>query len=159
MFHYNIIVDSLYYAKPSLTWVFSRRFSVLCAPLSILDGSGRSGCFGVHFPLLKSWNGRDVSVDGMCHWVKKCVFLKWNFFRHAEQQFCGYWISLTHNARSGKVSSSHCYLDRRLLHEIDEIVYEYDRKQFHPLLYVAISRVIFNTLFNIIRVYRSWYVL
>ena len=29
---------------------------------------------------------------------------------------------------SGKVGSSHCYLDRRPLHEIDEIVYEYDRK-------------------------------
>ena len=37
-------------------------------------------------------------------------------------------------------------------HEIDEIVFEYDRKQFHRLVYVAISRVIFNTLFNIIRV-------
>ena len=29
---------------------------------------------------------------------------------------------------------------------------EYDRKQFHRLVYVALTRVIFNTLFNIIRV-------
>ena len=48
------------------------------------------------------------------------------------------------NARSGKVGSSHCYLDRRPLREIDEIVYEYDRKQFHRLVYVALSRVIFE---------------
>ena len=31
-------------------------------------------------------------------------------------------------ARSGKVGSSYCYLDRR---EIGEVVYEYGRKQFH----------------------------
>ena len=39
-----------------------------------------------------------------------------NFFRRAKQNFCGYWIRLTRNARicnarSGKVDSSHCYLD------------------------------------------------
>ena len=34
---------------------------------------------------------------------------------------------------------------------IDEIVYEYDRKHSQQLVYVALSRVIFNTLFNIIR--------
>ena len=66
---------------------------------------------------------------------------------------------LTRNARSGKVSSSHCYLNRRPLHEIDEIVYEYDKKQFQQLVYIVISRVIFNTLVNIIRVCRSRYVL
>ena len=44
------------------------------------------------------------------------------------------------NARSGKVGSSHYYLDRRPLHEIDEIVYEYDRKQSQQLVYVAISK-------------------
>ena len=33
------------------------------------------------------------------------------------------------------------------------------QKQFHRLVYVALSRVIFNTLFNIIRVCRSRYVL
>ena len=38
-----------------------------------------------------------------------------NFFRRAEQIFCRYWIRLTRNARSGKVGSSHCYLDRRPL--------------------------------------------
>ena len=33
------------------------------------------------------------------------------------------------------------------------------KKQSQQLVYVAISRVIFNTLFNIIRMYRSRYVL
>ena len=85
-----------------------------------------------------------------------------NFFTCAEEKFCGYWIRVTHNVRSSKVGSSHCYLDRRPLHEIatfNEIVYEYDRKQFHRLVYVALSRVIFITLFNIMRVCRSGYVL
>ena len=51
------------------------------------------------------------------------------------------------------------YLDRRQLYEIDEIVYEYDRKHSQQLVYVAISRVIFNTLFNNICMCRSRYVL
>ena len=38
------------------------------------------------------------------------------------------------NARSGKVGSSHCYLNRQPLHEIDELVYEYDIKQFNRML-------------------------
>ena len=51
---------------------------------------------------------------------------------------CGYYIRLTRNgricnARSGKVGSSHCYLDRRPLHELDEIVYEYDKKTFSTI--------------------------
>ena len=62
-------------------------------------------------------------------------FVTENFFRRAEKKCCGYWITLTRNARlcharSGKVGSSHCYLDRRPLHEMetfDEIVYEYDK--------------------------------
>ena len=53
------------------------------------------------------------------------------------------------NACSGKVGSSNGYLDRRPLHEMDEIVYEYDSTQFHGLVYVALSREIFNTLFNL----------
>jgi hypothetical protein len=40
-----------------------------------------------------------------------------------------------------------------------KLVYENDRKQFHRLVYVALSKVIFNTLFNIISVCRSWHVL
>ena len=48
---------------------------------------------------------------------------------------------MTRNAPKGKYGSSHYYLDRRPLHEIDEIVYEYDRKQFHRLVYVALLRV------------------
>jgi hypothetical protein len=35
---------------------------------------------------------------------------------------------LTPNDRSGKVGLSHYYLDRRLLHEIDDVVYEYEKK-------------------------------
>ena len=35
------------------------------------------------------------------------------------------------------------------LHEIDKIVYEYDKKHSQQLVYVALSRVIFNKLFNI----------
>ena len=65
-------------------------------------------------------------------------FLIENFSRRAEQKFCGYWIRLTRHARSGKVGSSHCYLDQRPLHEIDEIVYEFDRKWFHRMVYVTI---------------------
>ena len=92
--------------------------------------------------------------------LPRSIMLFWseNVFRRAEKKNCGYWIRLRRNARlcnarSGKVGSSHCYLDQRPLHEIDEIVYEYDRKLSQQLVYVALSRVIFNTLFNIIRVY------
>jgi len=38
------------------------------------------------------------------------------------------------NTRSGKVSSSHCYLDQRPLNEIDEIVYEHDKKHSQQLV-------------------------
>ena len=92
-------------------------------------------------------------------WLNSLTFWSENFFRHAEQRCCTYWIRLTRNARSGKFSSSHCYLDRWPLHEIDEIVYEYDRKQFNRLVYIALSRVIFNELCNIIHVCRSRYIL
>ena len=89
------------------------------------------------------------------------TFWSENFFRRSEQKCCGYWIRLTRNvrvcnARSGKVGSSHCYLERRQLHEMatfDEIVYEYDRKH-SQLVYVSLSSN-FNTLFKIIRVCRS----
>ena len=92
-------------------------------------------------------------------WKLYTTFWSENLFRRAEQIFRGYWIRITRNARSGKVGSRHCYLHRRPSHEMDKIVYEYDRKQFHRLVYVALPRVIFNTLFNIIRVGRSRYVL
>ena len=62
-------------------------------------------------------------------------FLSENFFRCVEQTFCRYRIRLRRNARvcnarPGKVDTSHCYLDRRPLHELatfDEVVYEYDK--------------------------------
>ena len=66
--------------------------------------------------------------------LAESCFSSENFFRRAVQKFCGYWLRLTHNTRvcntrvcnprSGKVGSSHCYLDRWQLHEIatfDEI--------------------------------------
>ena len=75
---------------------------------------------------------RDIKTPSMSLEASaNSFFLSENFFRHVEQKFCGYSIGLTRNARncnapSGKVGSSYCYLDRRLLYEIDEIVYEYD---------------------------------
>ena len=49
--HYNIILmDSLQWAKSSFTWVFSRSFSVLCVPLSMLGIPGGTGYDGVPVP-------------------------------------------------------------------------------------------------------------
>ena len=64
----------------------------------------------------KEWILHSAAASRNYYWSK-------NFFRSAEQKFCKYWIRLTRNARncnarSGKVGSSHCYLDRRPLHEI-----------------------------------------
>ena len=52
------------------------------------------------------------------HYLLEASYWSENFFRHTEQKCCGYWIGLTHNARVcnaslGKVSLSHCYLDRQ----------------------------------------------
>ena len=58
-------------------------------------------------------------------YISHKYFWSQNFSRRDVQKCCGYWITLTRNARSGRVCSSHCYLDRRQLHEIatfDEIV-------------------------------------
>ena len=91
--------------------------------------------------------------SGRCHTVPFFYhLLSENFFRLAEQKFCTYWIRVTRNARicharSGKVDSSHCYLDRRPLRGIatfDEIVSEYDKNNSQQLVYVALSRVILN---------------
>ena len=49
----------------------------------------------------------------------------------------------------------------RMLHDtatFDEIVNEYDKKHSQQLVYVVLSKVIFNTLFKIIRVCRSRWV-
>ena len=72
-----------------------------------------------------------------------------NFFRRAEQKLCGYWIRLT--VTLVRVTSL-CYLDRRPLHEIDEIVYEYDKKTFSTIGIRCNIKSNFNRLFNIIRV-------
>ena len=52
------------------------------------------------------------------------------------QKCRGYLIRLTRNARSGKVSSSHCYVARRPLHDIAT----FDGKHSQQL--IALSRVI-----------------
>ena len=44
-----------------------------CAPLSILHGPGGTGCDEVHFPVHDGWDGRDVSVAGMCDCFKECT--------------------------------------------------------------------------------------
>ena len=80
-------------------------------------------------------------VAFLVSWALPCVQLHFwseNFFRCAEQNCCVYWITVTLNARvcnarSGKVDSSNCYLDRRPLHEINEIVYEHDKKHCQHL--------------------------
>ena len=39
---YIILLDSLHYAKASLTWIFSRSFSMPCVSFSMLGGSSRT---------------------------------------------------------------------------------------------------------------------
>ena len=82
------------------------------------------------WPLAKESNS-EITPPEMCYWSE-------NFFRRAELKFRGYWIRVTRNARvcnarSSKVGSSHCYLDRRPLRGIDEIVYGYDKKRFSTI--------------------------
>ena len=56
-------------------------FSVPCAPLSMLGSPGGTGCSGVHFPIHRGWNSRDVSVASKCDCVKECVsFVGWGLF-------------------------------------------------------------------------------
>ena len=43
-----------------------RSFSVPYAPLSMLDGSGGTGCDEVCFPVHGGWKGNDVSMAGVC---------------------------------------------------------------------------------------------
>ena len=68
-----ILWDSLHYAKFSFTWVFSRRFSVSCVPFSMLGSPCRTGCDGVCFLVHGIWDNRDVSVAGVCDFIKECV--------------------------------------------------------------------------------------
>ena len=62
--YYNILIDSLHYAKSSLTWVLSRSFLVPCVQLSMLGGlpgpsSIGNGAYGTEKLLLNT----QVSVD------------------------------------------------------------------------------------------------
>ena len=73
------------------------------------------------FFLILTYLRTSFRTSSQVHSTYFSVFLSENFFRRAEQTFCEYWIRLTRNARvyntrSGKVGSSHCYLDRRPLH-------------------------------------------
>ena len=68
-----MLLDSLHYARSSLTWVFSRIFSVPCSPLSMLGNPGETGCDGVRFSVHGGWNSKDVSVAGVCDCAKECA--------------------------------------------------------------------------------------
>ena len=59
-----MLLKELHYAKSSYTWVFSRTFSVPCAPLSVLGNPSRTDCDGVCFLVHTDWNSRDVSIAG-----------------------------------------------------------------------------------------------
>ena len=50
---------------------FSRSFSMPCAPFSMLDGPGGTGCEEVRFPVHGGWDSRDVSMAGMYDCVKE----------------------------------------------------------------------------------------
>ena len=56
------MIDSLHYAKPC---IFSRSFSLPCAPLSLLGGPSKPGCNVKCFPVHNGWNSRDVSMAGV----------------------------------------------------------------------------------------------
>ena len=73
LFKCIILLDSLLFAKPSLTWVFSRSY-VPCAPFSMLGIPDGTGCDEVHFPVHGDWDSRDVSVAElkMVHMSSKC---------------------------------------------------------------------------------------
>ena len=67
----NILLDSLQYVKSSLSWVYSRSFSVPCATFSMLGHPSGTGCNGVRFPVHGGWDSRDVSVVGVCNFIKE----------------------------------------------------------------------------------------
>ena len=39
----------------------------------MLGSPSRTGCDGVHFPVHRGWNGRCVSMAGVCYCVKEHV--------------------------------------------------------------------------------------
>ena len=61
-----ILLDSLHYAKSSLILVLSRSFSIPSALLSMIGGPSRTSCDGVHFPVHRVFNGRNVGMASMC---------------------------------------------------------------------------------------------
>ena len=82
--HYNTIMllDSLYYERSfSLTWVFSRSFSMPCASFSMLGGPDGTGSDEVRFPVHGGWDSRDVSMVGVCCQALKMMHL-------APKSFC-----------------------------------------------------------------------
>ena len=69
---HNILLDSVHYAKSSLTSIFSRSFAVSCVQLSILGGPGRTK---VRFPVHR---GKRIppgppSIDNGAHGIKKLL--------------------------------------------------------------------------------------
>jgi hypothetical protein len=39
----------------------------------MIGGPDRIDCDGVRFPVHRSWNGRNIRMDGVCDCVKECV--------------------------------------------------------------------------------------
>ena len=46
---------------------------MLCAPFLVLSGPGGTGCNEVRFLVLGGWDSRDVSMAGVCDFVKECM--------------------------------------------------------------------------------------
>ena len=128
-FLYNFVAKVGFVFTGGQVFTFLRCYSVLTRHISLYVGlrSGQVSPYPRHMcspgiisfvkPWVLTWWERTIRNSGS--------FRSENLFRGAVQTFCGYWIRLSRNARSGKVGSSHCYLDRRPLHEIatfDEIV-------------------------------------
>ena len=71
------------------TWVFSRRFSVLCTSLSILGSPVVTGCDWVRFPVHSDWNRIDVCMTSVCACQRMC-----EFYNVVDHFVCWWGISL-----------------------------------------------------------------
>ena len=50
---------------------------VAICPLLLLSGAGRIGCNWINFLDNRGWISRDVSMAGMCDFIKECLsFIK-----------------------------------------------------------------------------------
>ena len=89
-----MLVDTLHYAKSSLTWVFSRRFSV---PLSMLGGS--EICIATD--LRRKWGSKDL----MCwshvalNWLDDLSPLYVDKSKRGQQSFGRAWFSMVSSTK------------------------------------------------------------